>query len=77
MLVVYSKNNCPNCVKLKNQLKMWNVEYTEQNIEENMDARNFVVDQGHRTAPVLYNDMEHIPTNNLTKEKLQQIIGGF
>ena len=77
MLTVYSKNNCPNCVKLKNQLKMWNIEYTEQNIEENMDARNFVIDQGHRMAPVLYNNMEHIPTNGLTKEKLQQIIGGF
>ena len=77
MLTVYSKNNCPNCVKLKNQLNAWNVEYTEQNIEENMDARNFLVDQGHRMAPVLYNDMKHIPTHDLTKEKLQQIIGGF
>lgn len=77
MLTVYSKNNCPNCVKLKNQLNMWNIQYTEQNIEENMDARNFVVGQGHRMVPVLYNDMEHILTNGLTKEKLQQIIGGF
>jgi len=77
MLTVYSKNNCPNCVKLKNQLASWNVEYEEVNIEQDMHARNFVIEQGHRSVPVLYNNLENINTNDLTKEKLQQIIGGF
>ena len=74
MLKVYSKNNCPNCVKLKTQLKTWGVEYEEVNIEQDMDARNFVVEQGHRMVPVLYNDLENINVNNLTKEKLLEII---
>jgi bacteriocin-like protein len=77
MLTVYSKNNCPNCVKLKNQLKSWGVTYEEVNIEQDMDARNFVVEQGHRMVPVLYNGVENITTHDLSKEKLQQIIGGF
>ena len=74
MLKVYSKNNCPQCVKLKTQLKTWGVEYEEVNIEQDMDARNFVVEQGHRMVPVLYNDFENINVNNLTKEKLLEII---
>lgn len=77
MLTVFSKNNCPNCVKLKNQLNSWNVQYEEVNIEQDINARNFVVEQGHRMVPVLYNGSENIQTSNLTKEKLQQIIGGF
>ena len=77
-LIVYSKNNCAECVKVKNQLKTWNIEFKEVNIDIEMEARNWIVDQGHRSAPVLYtHDFQHIPKQGLTKEKLQQIIGGF
>ena len=77
MLTVYSKTNCPNCVKLKTQLNSWGIQYEEVNIEKNMDARTFVLDAGHRSVPVLYNGLENINTSGLTKQKLQQIIGGF
>ena len=77
-LIVYSKNNCAECVKVKNQLKNWNIEFQEVNIDIEMEARNWIVDQGHRSAPVLYtHNLQHIPNRDLTKEKLQQIIGGF
>lgn len=76
MLTVYSKNNCSYCVKLKNQLDSWGIQYEEVNIEQDKDAKAFVVDQGHRTVPILYNGIEHIKHENLTKEKIQQIIGG-
>ena len=74
MLTVYSKNNCPQCVKLKTQLKTWGLEYEEVNIEENMDARNFVVEQGPRMVPVLYSNLKNINVNNLTKEQLLEQI---
>lgn len=77
MLTMYSKNNCPYCVRLKNQLTSWNVGFNEVNIEQDKDSKNFVVEQGHRTVPILYNDLEHIKHEGLTKEKLHQIIGGF
>lgn len=77
MLTLYSKTNCPNCVKLKTQLNMWNVQFEEVNIEKNMNAKNFVIDQGHRSVPVLYDGLTNIEINNLTKLKLQQIVGGF
>ena len=73
MLTVYSKNNCSYCVKLKNQLDTWGVQYEEVNIEQNKDAKSFVVEQGHRTVPILYNRLEHINHNTLTKEQAQSL----
>lgn len=73
MLTMYSKNNCSYCVKLKNQLDLWGVQYEEVNIEQDKDAKFFVVEQGHRTVPVLYNELEHINHNTLTKEQAQNL----
>lgn len=56
MLTVYSKNNCPFCVQAKNLLKLKNIEFEEINIEENPDARTFIVNEGHRTVPQIYKD---------------------
>ena len=70
MLTVYSKNNCPYCVKLKNQLNNWGIEFKEVNIEQDKDAKSFVVEQGHRTVPILYNELVYINHNNITKEQL-------
>ena len=73
MLTMYSKNNCSYCVKLKNQLDSWGVQYEEVNIEQDTNAKNFVVEQGHRTVPILYNELEHINHNTLTKEQAQNL----
>ena len=73
MLTMYSKNNCSYCVKLKNQLDSWGVQYKEVNIEQDPNAKNFVVEQGHRTVPILYNELEHINHNTLTKEQAQNL----
>ena len=70
---MYSKNNCSYCVKLKNQLDLWGVQYEEVNIEQDTNAKNFVVEQGHRTVPILYNELEHINHNTLTKEQAQNL----
>ena len=73
MLTVYSKNNCSYYVKLKNQLDSWGVQYEEVNIEQDTKAKKFVVEQGHRTVPILYNELEHINHNTLTKEQAQNL----
>ena len=44
MLTVYSKNDCPYCV-----------EYKEINIEEDSDSRQFLLDQGLRSVPQIFN----------------------
>ena len=56
MLTVYSKNNCPFCVQAKNLLKLKNIAFEEINIEEQPEARSFIVSEGHRTVPQIYKD---------------------
>lgn len=55
MLTVYSKNNCPFCVQAKNLLKLKNIEFQEVKIDEDATAKDFVLGQGHRTVPQIYN----------------------
>lgn len=55
-VVVYSKNMCGYCVQAKNWLKNKGIEYKEINIEEQPEAREFVINEGHRTMPQIYID---------------------
>jgi len=54
MIVVYSKNNCPFCVQAKNLLKNKGVQFEEIKIDEDQDAKEFILAQGHRTVPQIY-----------------------
>ena len=56
MITVYSKNNCPFCVQAKNLLKLKGFEYEEIKIDEVPEAREFVLAEGHRTVPQIYQD---------------------
>ena len=56
MLQLYSKNNCPFCVQAKNLLTLKGIEYEEIKIDENPEAREFVLSEGHRTVPQIYKD---------------------
>jgi|TARA_Y100000289_G_scaffold37734_1_gene37167 glutaredoxin 3 len=55
-VIVYSKNMCGYCVQAKNWLKNKGIEYKEINIEEQPEAREFVISEGHRTMPQIYID---------------------
>ena len=54
MLTIYSKTVCPYCVQAKNYLKSKNIAFNEINIEEDQEARDFVMSRGHRTVPQIY-----------------------
>jgi glutaredoxin 3 len=54
MLTVYSKNNCPFCVQAKNLLTLKNIPFTEVKIDEDSTAKEFVLNEGHRTVPQIY-----------------------
>jgi glutaredoxin 3 len=56
MITVYSKNNCPFCVQAKNLLKLKGVEFEEIKIDEDTSAKDFVLSEGHRTVPQIYQD---------------------
>ena len=54
MLTVYSKDNCPFCDRAKNLLKLKGIAFEEIRIDLIPEARQFIVDQGHRTVPQIY-----------------------
>jgi len=54
MLTVYSKGACPQCSKAKQVLDYYNIEYKEVKIDEDSEAREFVVSNGHKSVPQLY-----------------------
>lgn len=60
MLTVYSKANCQQCDKLKLRLKTQGIEYTEIRVDLQPEARQFLLDQGHRSVPVVYEDGVHL-----------------
>lgn len=54
MITLYSKTVCPYCVNAKNYLKSKNIEFREINIEQDAEAREFILAEGHRTVPQIY-----------------------
>lgn len=56
MLKVYSKSNCPFCDKAKYLLTTKNIPFEVVNIEEQPEAREWLMAQGHRAVPQLYLD---------------------
>ncbi len=56
MLTVYSKANCSFCDQAKSLLKLKNIAFEEIRVDENPDARQFIVSEGHRTVPQIYKD---------------------
>ena len=55
MLTVYTKNNCPYCDRAKALLESRGVAYQTINLEEQPDARGFLVKQGLRSVPQIFN----------------------
>ena len=61
MITIYSKNNCPFCDRAKALLESKGVEFKTVNIEDEPDARGFLVDQGLRSVPQVFKDGELLP----------------
>lgn len=58
--VMFSKSVCPNCVTLKQRLITKNIPFTEIKVDEDTEAREFLVVQGFRSVPVLFVDGENV-----------------
>ena len=64
MIKIYTKTTCPYCDMAKKLLEQFGFEYQAVNIEQDSDARNWLLDEGHKSVPQIYvND--------------QLIVGGF
>lgn len=56
MLTLYSKNNCPFCDRAKNLLRLKGIKFEEVRIDLVPEARQFIIGQGHRTVPQIYDN---------------------
>lgn len=61
MITVYSKNNCPFCDRAKALLESKGIEFKTIMMEENPDAREFLMDQGLRSVPQIFKDGVLLP----------------
>ena len=54
MIKVYTTDSCPWCDKAKNYLKSQNLEYTELNVQDDMEARDEMIKKSRQmSVPVL------------------------
>ena len=51
---LYTQNDCPYCVIMKKKLDGWGMNYELINVSENLEAKKFLKERGHRTVPQLY-----------------------
>ena len=56
MITVYSKPLCGYCDMAKDYLKKNNIQYEEIRVDTNPEAREFLINEGHRTMPQIYHD---------------------
>jgi glutaredoxin len=69
-IIVYSQANCPGCSAVKMTLSSKGIDYQEVRIDQDAEAKAFVIGNGHRSVPVVYKDGVHVPNPlSLCKEK--------
>jgi len=54
MIKIYTKTTCTYCDQAKQLLEAFGFEYESVNIEQDTDARTWLLDQGHKSVPQLY-----------------------
>jgi glutaredoxin 3 len=83
VITLYTKTTCPFCVQAKALLDRWEVAYETVNIEEDETARDFIVNEGHRTVPQIYHNGKVLVEGGynglekLTKTELNERLGNI
>jgi glutaredoxin len=54
MIKIYTKTTCPYCDQAKQLLEAFGFDYEAVNIEQDTEARTWLLDQGHKSVPQLY-----------------------
>jgi glutaredoxin len=61
MITLYSKNNCPFCDRAKALLESKDIPFQVIKMEDEPDARGFLMDQGLRSVPQIFKDGVLLP----------------
>lgn len=56
MLTIYSKTNCPQCVKALGLIELAGLDSNVIKVDEDAEAYKFVIAQGHKSVPQIYKD---------------------
>ena len=81
MLTVYSKTNCPFCDQAKALLERKGIEHRVVKIDENPEARDFLLGQGFKSVPQIFSETElfveggYQGLSKLTDEELTTKLG--
>ena len=81
MLTVYSKTNCPFCEQATALLERKGIKHRVIKIDENQEAREFLLAQGFRSVPQIFTDTElfveggYQGLSKLTDEELLNRLG--
>ena len=81
MLTVYSKTNCPFCDQAKALLERKGIEHRIVKIDENSEARDFLLAQGFKSVPQIFSETElfveggYQGLSKLTDEELTTKLG--
>ena len=81
MLTVYSKTNCPFCDQAKALLERKGIEHRIVKIDENPEARDFLLAQGFKSVPQIFTESElfveggYQGLSKLTDEELTTKLG--
>jgi glutaredoxin 3 len=54
MIKIYTKTTCPYCDQAKQLLEAFGFEYEAVNIEQDSEARTWLLGEGHRSVPQIY-----------------------
>lgn len=65
MITVYSTTTCPACKTLKSKLANKGILFEEVNIDEDAEAKKFVLDAGFRSVPQVTKDGKFISIGDL------------
>lgn len=71
MITVYTKNNCASCTFTKRKLQELGVNYQEINVDENLEALEYLMECGFRSLPVVFLDDEPIITGGFAPNILE------
>lgn len=74
MITVYTKNNCFPCKMTKRKLQELGVNYKEINVDENLEALEYLMECGFRSLPVVFKDDEPIVTGGYAPNILEAIV---
>lgn len=74
MITVYTKNNCASCTFTKRKLQELGVNYQEINVDENLEALEFLMEYGFRSLPVVFNSDGPIVIGGYAPNILEKLV---